>query len=67
MELYILWADTHEDSYGTDISLFAVCESEEKLEEAVNTLREKGLKYHYSSEKMELNKIKEIYLGGYTE
>lgn len=64
MKLYVISADTYEDSYGATISIFGVYDSLEKAKEAIEELNDR---YLYSINEMELNKTQEIYLGGYYE
>lgn len=64
MKLYVISADTYEDSWGSMISIFGVYDSLEKAKVAIEELNDR---YLYSINEMELNKTQEIYLGGYFE
>lgn len=64
MKVYVIWADTHEGGYGCEVELFAVCDSEEKVNDVVSKI-DKGV--FYVIEEMELNKVCRTYLAGYFE
>lgn len=66
MKLYVVSADTYEDSWGSMISIFGVYDSLELAENAIKELKKKN-DYLYEVNEMTLNEINEIYLGGYYE
>ena len=66
MKVYVIYADTYEDSWGCQISLFGVYDSYEKAEVKAKELSEEtGL--WYQIEEFVMNECKEVYLGGYYE
>lgn len=68
MKLYIITADTCEQRYGFEISIFGIYDSLEKLENAIKLLRkEHDSFFFYDVYETTLNEINEIYLGGYYE
>lgn len=66
MKLYVISADTYEDSWGSMISIFGVCDSLESAENAIKELSKEN-DYLYEINEMTLNEINEISLGGYFE
>ena len=66
MKVYVVYADTYEDSYGCQISLFGVYDSFEKAEIRIKKLN-KETDILYGIEELTINEYKEIYLGGYYE
>lgn len=66
MELYVVTADTYEDSYGAEITLFGVFDTEEKAIERMEELK-KDNKFVYMITNVKLNESVEGYLGGYYE
>ena len=65
MKLYVISADTYDDSYGAQISIFGVFD-EMHLHNALEKLQKK-YSYYFTVNEISLNKCKEIYLGGYFE
>ena len=65
MKVFILTADTHNDYYGSEISLFGVFTTKQKAEQRKADLSKLG--YHADVNETQLDKICEIYLGGYVE
>ena len=65
-DVYVVTADTYEDSYGAEITLFGVFETEEKAIERVEELKKKN-RFVYMITRTQLNKNIEGYLGGYYE
>ena len=66
MKLYVISADTYQDSWGSEISIFGIYDSLEAAENAIKELNKKN-DYLYEINEMKLNEINEIYLGGYFE
>ena len=66
MKLYVISADTYQDSWGSEISIFGIYNSLEAAENAIKELNKKN-DYLYKINEMKLNEINEIYLGGYFE
>lgn len=61
MKVYVLTADTHDESYGVEIELFGVFSTEEKAE---NQASEINL-YNYEISCVKIDETKEqFYLGG---
>ena len=67
MKLYVVSADTYESSYGCDISIFGIYNSNEQAKNAIQELNKKNNHIRYSIDEMNLNETKEVYLGGYYE
>lgn len=67
MKLYVVSADTYESSYGCDISIFGIYDSQEHAENAIKELEKKNDHIRYSTDEMTLNETQEVYLGGYYE
>lgn len=66
MDLYVVTANTYEDSYGAEITLFGVFDTEEKAIKRVEELRKKN-RFVYMITITQLNQSIEMYLGGYYE
>lgn len=66
VDLYVLTANTYEDSYGSEITLFGVFDTEEKAIERMEELK-KEHKFVYMITKVMLNESTNMYLGGYYE
>lgn len=66
MDLYVVTADTYTDSYGAEITLFGVFDTEEKAIECVEELK-KNNTLAYMITRTQLNQNIEMYLGGYYE
>ena len=66
MIVYVITADTYQDNYGAEISMFGVFEDETKANEAVKELNKK-YNYYFEIKPTELNKINEVHLGGFYE
>lgn len=64
-EVYIIYADTYTDSWGAQISLFGIATNKKDMEKIYEKVKEKG--YFPIVEKVELDKFKDVYLGGYFE
>lgn len=65
MELYVITANTYHEGWGAEISLFGVCDNEDDLNKIVDKVRKRG--HIPDIKKVNLNRFKEIYLGGYIE
>lgn len=65
-DVYVVTADTYEDSYGAEITLFGVFDTEEKAKQRVENLARKN-KFAFRITEVNLNKGVEEYLGGYYE
>ena len=65
MKVFIVTADTHNDYYGSEISLFGVFTTKQKAEQRKADLSKLG--YHADVIETQLDKICKIYLGGYIE
>lgn len=65
MKLYDISADTHNDSYGSQISVFGVFDKEHVYEALEELQKEYG--YYFEVNEISLNKRNETYLGGYFE
>ena len=64
MKVYILTADTHDGSYGSEIELFGVFSTEEKAHKKANEKKLAG----YDISPMTIDENEEpSYLGGYIE
>ncbi len=64
MKVYVLTADTYDDSYGVDIELFGVFSTEEKARKKANEMKLSC--YDISPVNIDENE-KPIALGGYIE
>lgn len=65
MKVYIVTADTYNDSYGTDISLFGIFTTKIKAKQRKLDLSKLG--YDVDINETTIDKKCEIYLGGYIE
>ena len=65
MKLYVISADTYNDSWGSQISMFGVFD-EEHIYDALEELQ-KEYDYYFEVKEISLNKRNETYLGGYCE
>lgn len=65
MKVYVVTADTYNDDYGTDISLFGIFTTQSKAEQRKLDLSKLG--YDVDINETTINKNCEIYLGGYIE
>lgn len=65
MKLYVISADTHDDSWGVQISIFGVF-GENHLIGALEELKQK-YNYNFEVNEVNLNECTETYLGGYFE
>lgn len=63
--LYVVYADTHEDSWGATIEMFGVADNENDLKKICETVKKEG--YSVEVEEVTLNKYCNRYLGGYYE
>lgn len=65
MKLYVISADTYNDSWGSQISIFGVYD-EDHVDIALKGLQEK-YDYYFEVNEISLNECNETYLGGYFE
>lgn len=65
MKLYVISADTYDDSYGSQISIFGVYDKDH-VDIALKGLQEK-YDYYFEVNEVNLNECKDIYLGSYFE
>ena len=65
MKLYVISADTYEDSWGAQISIFGVYD-EEHVHSALEELKKKH-DYFFKVDEINLNERSKTYLGGYFE
>lgn len=65
MKVYVVTADTYDDSYGTEISLFGIFTTQRKAEQRKCDLEKLG--YYVHINETDVDKKCEIYLGGYIE
>lgn len=65
MKVYVVTADTYNDDYGTDISLFGIFTTQRKAEQRKLDLSKLG--YDVDINETTVDKNCEIYLGGYVE
>ena len=65
MKLYVISADTYNDSWGSQISMFGVFD-EEHVYDALKELQ-KEYDYYFEVNEISLNERNETYLGGYFE
>ena len=63
--IYVVTADTYQDSYGAEISLFLVTDQKQKADEKLVELNVKG--YYPKIRTVNLDEDTDIYLGGYIE
>ena len=63
--IYVVTADTYQDSYGAEISLFLVTDQKQKADEKLVELNVKG--YYPKIHTVNLDEDTDIYLGGYIE
>lgn len=63
--LYVVYADTHEDSWGATIEMFGVADNENDLKKMCETVKKNG--YSASVEEVALNKYCRRLLGCYFE
>lgn len=66
MKVFVVYADTYDDSWGCQISLFGIYDSYERAEAIVEELIKENRLY-YQIEELTMNECKETYLGGYYE
>ena len=66
MDLYVVTANTYEDSYGSEITLFGVFDTEEKAKQRVENLARKN-EFAFRITEVKMNKGVNEYLGGYYE
>ena len=64
MKLYVVYYDGYLESWGSEIYILGIYDSEEKAEQAIE--RDCGC-YLYEIKEIELNKDGQEYLGGYFE
>ena len=65
MKVYVVTADTYNDDYGTDISLFGIFTTQRKAKQRKLDLSKLG--YYVDINETTIDKKCEIYLGGYIE
>lgn len=65
MKVYVVTADTYNDNYGTEISLFGIFTTQRKAEQRKYDLAKIG--YDVDINETDVDKKCEIYLGGYIE
>lgn len=65
MKLYVISANTYENSWGAEINIFGVYD-EEHVQSALEEL-EKEYDYFFETQEINLNERDETYLGGYFE
>jgi hypothetical protein len=65
MKLYVISANTYEDSWGAEINIFGVYD-EEHVQRALEELEEK-YSYFFKVDEINLNEHSKTYLGGYFE
>lgn len=69
--LYLIGADTYNSSYGADINVFGIFDTEEQankiLEKKYNEYKKEGIEISPFVKQLILNKATEEYLGGYIE
>lgn len=69
--LYLIGADTYNSSYGAEINVFGIFDTEEKAKEALEKKEKKyqdsGIKINSFVYPLILNKATDEYLGGYIE
>lgn len=65
MKVYVVTADTYNDNYGTEISLFGIFTTKRKAEQRKYDLEKLG--YDADINETYVDKKCEIYLGGYIE
>lgn len=63
--LYVVYADTHDDSWGAMIEIFGVADNENDLNKMCETVKKNG--YSAEVEEVALNKYCNRCLGGYFE
>ena len=63
--LYVVYADTYEDSWGATIEIFGVADNENDLKKICETVKKNG--YSAKVEEITLNKYCNRCLGGYYE
>lgn len=66
MKVFVVYADTYDDLWGCQISLFGIYDSYERAEAIVEELIKENRLY-YQIEELTMNECKETYLGGYYE
>lgn len=69
--LYLIGADTYNSSYGTEINVFGIFNTEEQatkvLEKKYNEYKKEGIEISPFVKQLILNKATEECLGGYIE
>lgn len=69
--LYLIGADTYNSSYGADINVFGIFDTEEQankvLEKKYKEYKKEGIEISPFVKQLSLNKATEEYLGGYIE
>lgn len=66
MKVYVVWADTYNNSWGCEVSLFGVYDSEEKARAAIKELNNER-RLDYIIEELTINEREKVYLDGYYE
>lgn len=69
--LYLIGADTYNSSYGAEINVFGIFDTEEQankvLKKKYNEYKKEGIEISLFVKQLFLNKATEEYLGGYIE
>ena len=63
--LYVVYADTYDDSWGIEVQLFGVADNENDMRAICEAVKKQG--YSARVEKVFLNQYCEEFLGGYYE
>ena len=67
MDLYVVTADTYTDSYGAEITLFGVFDTEKQAKQRVEHMIRKNPFFKFNITKIKMNRGIEEHLGGYYE
>ena len=67
MDLYVVTADTYTDSYGAEITLFGVFDTEKESKQRVKSLECKNPFFKFNVTQVKINRGIEEHLGGYYE
>lgn len=65
-KVYLLSADTYEDCFGCEITAFGVFTTKRKAQD-VKTKLEKQYNYIFHIDKVNLDELDDVYIGGFIE
>lgn len=63
--LYVVYADTYDDDWGIEVTMFGVADNENDMKEMCEAVKKQG--YHARVKEVFLNQYCKEFLGGYYE